>query len=217
MIDNVKSENVLALGIFKCILNHRLLTEKEENTLGALAITGNLNARNLLVVHNQRLVVNLALRFFKANSNLDFDDLYSEGNIGLIRASERFDSSKGARFATFASFYIKDAIQKYVKKRSKILSLSLEETDLDSEPLLDSLCLEEVDFDKNLILEELSKVLSQLPQRERDVLLNRFGAFGRKNSTLEEIGKMFGLTKQRAHQLEKQALNDCRNLCIAKI
>ncbi len=216
MIKNVKNENVFAVGLSKCILDHSLLSPEEENELGILAMAGNLKARNLLVLHNQRLVVKLALEMRKKNTSLDFEDLYSEANIGLIKAAERFDASKGARFATFASYYVKDAMQKYAQKRSKVLSLSLDEIDLDSEPILDSLCLEEVDFDRNLILEELSKTLSQLPNREREVLINKYGVFGRAKSTLQEIGQKLGLTKQRVNQIEKQALNNCRNLGIAR-
>lgn len=214
MIKDVKTENVLVLKLFKYILDHKLLSPEEENELGILAMTGNLKARNKLVICNQKLVVKLALGMHKKNFYLDFEDLYSEGNIGLIKAAERFDSSKGARFATFASYYVMDAMQKYAKKRSKVLSLSLDETDLDAEPMLDSLCLEEVDFDKNLMLEELYKTLSKLPNREREVLMDKFGIFGRNKSTLQEIGEKLGLSKQRVNQIEKQALNSCRTLGI---
>lgn len=210
MLKNEKKENVFALGLYKGILSHRLLTQEEENNLGTLAIQGNLKARNALVLHNQRLVVDFALRMHKANSKLDFDDLYIEGNIGLIKAAERFVGTKGARFATFASYYVKDSMQSYARKCS-IESNHNAAVELEEESLPDSIGLVEIDFDRTLVLQELSNALGRLSQNEREVIVSNFGVFGRNKTTLEEIGKALGLTKQRVCQIEKTAIKKLRN------
>jgi RNA polymerase sigma factor (sigma-70 family) len=216
MSESNKKENVLAPKFLKCILNHRILSQEEESKLSLLTRLSKKGARNLLVLYNQRLVADLALKMYRINPSLELEDFYSEGNIGLIKAAERFDFTKGARFATFASYYVQDAMRQYAKRHSKILSHSAKKADLESEPALADLYQEDA-FTKSLIVEELYKTLAKLPSTERTVLINKFGLFGRKPSTLEEIGKMLGLTKQRIGQLEKQALKNCRKFEISMV
>lgn len=246
------------------ILEHRTLTREEENELGALSLAGDLKARDLLVEHSQRLVMDIAVRLWRTNPMLELYDLYSEGNLGLIKAAERFDPTKGSGFATYAKYWIFESMESFTKQRSGSIRLpdnraediismrkllrehpamgvyeisqrmKLSEAtvrvllpfmrttlSLDSKtddgcgecpPQCDSLCQVDVDFDHGLILEELHGILKQLPERSREVLMHRYGVFGTKKATLEELAGKYGLSKQRVGQIERKALCECRRL-----
>lgn len=110
LLDNLKinGEPDLVKLYFESNKNVRLLTAQEEVNLSKRSLKGDIQARNTLVVHNQKFVYVIAKNY--RNKGLDFLDLIAEGNIGLIRAAERFDYKKGSKFSSYAGWWIKQGI-----------------------------------------------------------------------------------------------------------
>lgn len=224
-------------------------------------------ARTLLVENNLKLVTYIARQYRASVNNLD--DLIGEGNCGLMLASERFDFTKGVKFATFASFYIKSKIREFIYKKNKAIAIPLgavnkyfkihraEEDfkeDHGREPTIEELSskigvaqtqiinlkntmgmtdsLERKVSDKSeegttelghLIPDESSDFISKiettedieslldsllhLNEREQYIINSRFGLNGEKTQTLDEIGAVFNLTKERVRQVQETALS----------
>ncbi len=91
-------------------LNHKILSREEEITLAKRIEKGDMHAKNQLIEHNQRLVVSIARKFLSKSHKLELLDLVSFGNIGLIRATEKFDYRQGYKFSTYATWWIKQSI-----------------------------------------------------------------------------------------------------------
>jgi RNA polymerase primary sigma factor len=245
-----------------------LLTPKEEVALAARIKKGDREARSLMIKANLRLVVKIAHDY--VNLGLPLLDLVSEGNIGLMKAVERFDPAKGAKLSTYAAWWIKQAIKRalanqgrtirlpvhVLEKLSKMRRVSLqmgdengrEPTDeelaeelgisrgkvsefkaastrpssLDA-PITDDASIElgetvgdensptpfEVLSDKNLRA-QMNVLFAPLDERERKIIVKRFGLDGGKPKTLEEVGKQFGVTRERIRQLQNLALAKMR-------
>jgi RNA polymerase primary sigma factor len=246
-----------------------LLTREQEVELAEKIKRGDDNAREQMINSNLRLVVTIAHDY--ANLGLPLLDLISEGNIGLTKAVERFDPTKGAKLSTYAAWWIKQAIKRALANQSKTIRIpvhlgdkiakvrrvSLQMSDeLGREPTDDELAEElgiasekfaqlksigirpasldaptgdedssefgesvgdeealspfELLRDKNL-LGEMDGLLDVLDQRERKIILRRFGLDGGKPKTLEDVGKDFGVTRERIRQLQNIALAKLRH------
>src|SRR5260221_5449231 len=251
-----------------------LLTPAEEIKLARKIKRGDANARAHMVRANLRLVVKIAHDY--ANLGLPLLDLVSEGNIGLMKAVERFDPAKGGKLSTYAAWWIKQSIKRaldnqsktirlpvhLVDKISKIRRVSLQMSEeLGREPTDDELAEEiglsrgkvsqlktasirpasldapisdddstefgeivgdedaqtpfELLRDKNL-RDELTELLEGLDDRERKIILQRFGLDGGKPKTLEEVGKKFRVTRERIRQLQNIALAKLRRALSKK-
>lgn len=246
----------------------RMLTPEEEINLAARIKKGDREARALMIKANLRLVVKIAHDY--VNLGLPLLDLVSEGNIGLMKAVERFDPAKGAKLSTYAAWWIKQSIKRALANQSKTIRLpvhvletmskmrrvSLQMSDeLGREPTDEELAEElgissgkvsqlktasmrpsslnapigdddsselgetvgdensrtpfELLSDKNL-RERINDLFAPLDDRERKIIVNRFGLDGGKPKTLEEVSKEFGITRERIRQLQNLALAKMR-------
>jgi RNA polymerase primary sigma factor len=251
-----------------------LLTPEQEIELAAKIKKGDTAARERMINANLRLVVTIAHDY--ANLGLPLLDLISEGNIGLTKAVERFDPTKGAKLSTYAMWWIKQSVKRALANQSKTIRLpvhlvdkiakmrrvSLQMSDeLGREPTDDELGEElgiaagkvarlksvgirpasldapvgdgdSADFgesigdeqtqtpfellrDKNLIA-EVEGLLESLDKRERKIISQRFGLDGGQPKTLEDVGKNFGVTRERIRQLQNIALAKLRRALSKK-
>src|SRR5437867_11606034 len=251
-----------------------LLTPQQEIELARKIKKGDREARERMINANLRLVVTIAHDY--ANLGLPLLDLIAEGNIGLTKAVERFDPTKGAKLSTYAMWWIKQAIKRALANQSKTIRLpvhlvdklakvrrvSLQMSDelgrepTDNElgdeigiasgkvsqlktvpirpasldaPISDDDSTEfgeivgdeeaqtpfELLRDKNL-RNEVGGLLDVLDDREKKIIFQRFGLDGGKPKTLEEVGKKFGVTRERIRQLPNIALSKLRRALSKK-
>ncbi len=191
--------------------------EAEAEALRAL-LSGEEEAKRLLIEHNLRLVVYIARRF--ENTGVGLEDLISIGTIGLIKAVETFNPEKNIKLATYASRCIENEILMYLRKLSRErLEVSLDEplnTDWDGNELLLSDVLgtdgEEVsrpledDTDRQLLREAVGR----LEERERDIISLRFALRGGRERTQKEVADMLGISQSYISRLEKRILQRLR-------
>ena len=246
-----------------------LLSLEEELELSHRVVEGDEDAKRTLAESNLRLVVSIAKRY--VGRGMLFLDLIQEGNIGLMKAVDKFDSSKGYKFSTYATWWIRQAITRAIAdqartirvpvhmvetinrmtrhQRQLTLELNREPTEeeiaermkipvekvreiikISQDPVsLDTPIGEEEDshlgdfipdersmspeeYATNEILkDEISTVLMTLTDREEQVLKLRFGLIDGTCRTLEEVGQIFGVTRERIRQIEAKALRKLRH------
>ncbi|HQC54232.1 MAG TPA: RNA polymerase sigma factor RpoD [Clostridia bacterium] len=246
-----------------------LLTPEEERVIAKKVAEGDQEARNALITANLRLVVSIAKRY--TGRGMSFLDLIQEGNLGLIKAVEKFDHEKGFKFSTYATWWIRQAITRSIadqartiripvhmvetiNKLSKIQRNLLQE--LGREPTIaeiaeamqipeskvieiqqvaqepvsletpigeeddshlgefieDTSAVSPIEVaEMNMLKDELNKVLETLSPREAMVLILRFGLRDKNPRTLEEVGKVFNVTRERIRQIEAKALRRLKN------
>jgi RNA polymerase nonessential primary-like sigma factor len=248
----------------------RLLSAEEEVKYARLAIAGDLPAREIMIRSNLRLVVKIARRYL--NRGLPLLDLIEEGNLGLIRAVEKFDPERGFRFSTYATWWIRQNIERalmnqtrtirlpihiikelnvYLRKareiaqdleeepkyediaaamnttaaevnkmmrlNEKTLSLDTPMADDADKPLLDALADTNTfgpaeEFEDNNLFGTLNNCLSKLNEKQRAIIAHRFGLYGFEESTLEDVGKHVGLTRERVRQIQVDALKQLKDI-----
>ena len=247
----------------------KLLSMEEELELADRIIDGDEEAKALLAEANLRLVVSIAKRY--VGRGMLFLDLIQEGNIGLMKAVDKFDVSKGYKFSTYATWWIRQAITRAIADQARTIRVPVHmvETinklariqrqltlELNREPSEDELAkkmnipvekIREIykisqdpvsletpigeeddshlgDFIKDernvspeeyatneMLKDEISDVLQTLTEREEKVIKLRFGLEDGKSRTLEEVGQMFGVTRERIRQIEAKALRKLRH------
>jgi RNA polymerase primary sigma factor len=253
------------LGIYlKEIRKISLLTPEEESALARRVKNGDPGALNELVRRNLRFVVSVAKQYSK--SGVPFEDLINEGNMGLIRAAERFDVDRGFRFISYAVWWVRQAILQYIAEHSRTVRLPLNKStrltkvnktsqrlsqELGRDPTHAEVAerldmkpreVEQVlnmpttqfsidepaegrdhDFHVDTLTDETSAgpedttiertrnediatALASLNAREEDIIKRYFGLAGNDPHTLEEIGKVYKLTRERVRQIRDRAI-----------
>ena len=203
------------------ILPPPLKGEEEKAALAALE-QGDEQARQLLVEHNLRLVVYIARRFENVSTGLE--DLISIGTIGLIKAIGTYRRDKNIRLATYASRCIENEILMHIRKISGMKAeVSLDEPinlDCDGNELLLSDILgtdgDEIarPLEDDVDLCVLRQALKELPGREREIVLMRFGLEGRKELTQKEVAEKMGISQSYISRLEKRIMGKLRKEMI---
>lgn len=195
-----------------------LTTEEEEQYLERLK-NGDLEARNKLVEHNLRLVAHIVKKY--NNLERDPEDLISIGTIGLIKAIDTYDGSKGNRLVTYASRCIENELLMLFRKEKKSSrEVSIYEpigTDKEGNEisLMDIIhCEDESIF--NLLfytsnIKKLYEEIAGLPDpKEKQVLILRYGLYGGEELPQREVGKILGISRSYVSRIEKRALENLR-------
>lgn len=199
-----------------------VLSGKEERELFCKMKEGDVEAREKLILHNQRLVAHIVRKYYGTSRNSD--DLVSIGTVGLIKAIDSYNVKNGARFATYAGKCIQNEILmyfRYTKKQSLEVSISETiDTDKDGNPLtyIDIIKVDDTiayDIDKK---DKTDKALwcidNVLTPRERKIIELRYGLNGEKESTQREISEKLNISRSYVSRIEKSALDKIRHhLC----
>ena len=246
-----------------------LLTNEEEKELALAVEAGDIEAKQRLAEANLRLVVSIAKRY--VGRGMQFLDLIQEGNMGLMKAVDKFDYSKGFKFSTYATWWIRQAITRAIADQARTIRIPvhmvetinklvreqrnlLQELGQDPTPeqiaermdmtpdkvreilkiaqepvsletpigeeddshlgdfIEDEVIENPVDYTTRVVLrEQLDEVLDTLTDREENVLRLRFGLDDGKMRTLEDVGKVFNVTRERIRQIEAKALRKLRH------
>ena len=190
------------------------LSPAEESECFRRMREGDRFAREKLIRHNLRLVAHIVKKYYA--SGVDQDDLISIGTIGLIKAIDSFDSTNGAKFATYAAKCLQNEILMHFRSRKKLAyEVSISETidtDKDGAPLtysdiisVDDTIAEDLDlkFKSKRIAELVERVLEP---REREIIILRYGLNGRKAITQRETADYLGISRSYVSRIEKNAL-----------
>lgn len=190
------------------------LTPQEEEHYLTLMAKGDREAREKLIEHNLRLVAHIVKKY--QNQTDDKEDLISIGTIGLIKAIDSFSPDKGTKLATYAARCIDNEILMLFRSTKKMRNdVSLyDPIGFDKEG--NEICLIDVvrDEDKDLndviiqqlAIEKIEKNLKSLTQRERDIIIRRFGLENHEEETQQEIAKSYGISRSYVSRIEKRAL-----------
>jgi RNA polymerase nonessential primary-like sigma factor len=247
-----------------------LLTADEEKYFSRLSLKGCEASRKRMIESNLRLVVKISRRYI--NRGLTLLDLIEEGNLGLIRAVEKFDPERGFRFSTYATWWIRQTIERGIMNQTRTIRLPIHVVKelnvylraareltqkLDHEPsaeeIADMLDKPAADVKRLLRLNErvssvdvpvgpdsdkavldtiadarvcdpsqllqdsdikdsIGEWLEELSEKQREVVSRRFGLRGHESSTLEEVGREIGLTRERVRQIQVEALKRLRGI-----
>lgn len=195
------------------------LTSDEEMESFALARQGNEEARQRLILHNLRLVSHIVRKYYSASP--DSEDLVSIGVIGLVKAVDTFKTDSGTKFATYAARCIQNEIlMNFRAKKKRSAEISINETidvDRDGNPLtyMDIISTSEDlgdDLDRKTQIERALKLIkNRLDERERQIIVMRYGLFGLERSfTQKEIAERLNISRSYVSRIEKSALDKLR-------
>ena len=179
-----------------------------------------ISARNELITSNLKFVVDIAKRY--KGHGLSFGDLVSEGNIGLLKAIDRFDEKKDTKIISYGVWWIRQTIKEAIAKKNNIQADDLPEDhekqvnddDLynhQDENEFNSLFENDDYYTNSSNVEIVNKLLDSLDEREKEIIISYFGLYDNDQLTLEEIGIKYDLTKERVRQIKEVALKKLRS------
>lgn len=199
---------------FEEIKDNKPYSASEEAVLSKRIQEGDIESRDKLVKANLRFVVSIAKAYRK--SGVSFQDLISAGNMGLIKAAEKFDWRKGVKFISYAVWWIRQSIQECIQDftGNGADEYSIEESNIDGEhdelpvQTFDSINAEFEDeiCDRKSRQRAVDDLFSVLKEREAKILSLYFGLYGNEEMTLDEIGKEMNLTMERVRQIRDMAM-----------
>lgn len=216
------------MGLFTTILNvvymilgvepvqkfPRALSKQEEEEYFKMAKSGDMNTRDKLIEHNLRLVAHIVRKYYASCKNQE--DLISVGTIGLIKAIDSFNFFNGARFATYAAKCIQNEILMLFRSQKKLgYEVSLNDTidiDKDGNPLtyIDIVCTEDTiaeDIDKKIkINKALEYIRDKLDDREKQIIIMRYGLGNTKAYTQREVAQKLDISRSYVSRIEKSVL-----------
>lgn len=194
------------------------LKPKEEREALARYRAGDMEARNLLIEHNLRLVAHIIKKYY--SSYADQDDLISIGTIGLIKGIGSFDEKKGTHLATYAARCIENEILMHFRNQKKSAQDISMSDPIDTDPQGNPLTLSEIiytddtiadDIDTKIKIERLRKFIDEMPEtREKQILIARYGLDGNFPKTQREIAQMMHISRSYVSRIEKKVLADLR-------
>ena len=204
---------------------YRPLTKAKERRLLKKCKKGNLKAKNEILESNLRFVFDIARHY--TGRGVPISELISDGNMGLLRAIEKFDESKDVKFISYAVWWIRQAMLESIKKKNAINFVEIE-PNTDNDASMDKKLIEDDEDDvsfnndfsnendekereikieqKNIVI----KLLNVLDERERDVIESYYGINDKKELTLTDIGKKYNLSSERVRQIKKKGLMKLR-------
>lgn len=198
------------------------LSKDEELKYLVRAKAGDEGARNILIEHNLRLVVFLAKKY--ENTTYDIEDLVSIGSIGLIKGINTYKIDKNIKLATYASRCISNEILMFLRKnKRKKAEVSLEDAlNYDSEG--NELHLEDIlgtdadlvpnEYEKQVDKEILSKEIKDLPDRDKEIMILRYGLNNTKEYTQKEVAEMLGISQSYISRIEKKVIRKLKQVMI---
>lgn len=197
-----------------------LSKKEEQEALEKYRKYGDIEARNLLVSHNMRLVAHIVKKYYSNAS--DQEDIISIGTIGLIKGINTFDSEKGTKLATYASRCIENEILMHFRsKKKQSAEISLNEpidTDSEGNPLTFSDIIYSPDavfddVDLKIKTEKLYEYLDKITdKRKKQILVMRYGLYDTEVYTQREIAKLLNISRSYVSRIEKKALEELREL-----
>ena len=250
------------------IARYPLLSAEEEKELGILVKKGDMEAKQKLINSNLRLVVSVAKHYL--NRNVSFGDLIQEGNIGLMKAVDKFDVDRGYKFSTYATWWIRQAVSRHISDFSRTIRIPVHMnerinkmlrieamltakygSDVSVQQIADEMGIavdkvlemkknfmppvslytpvgeeeerflidfipDEEDYTEDVVVmsslhDDVMQSLSELSDREKQIIMLRFGINGDGPMTLEQIGNIFNITRERVRQIETKALRKLRH------
>jgi len=182
--------------------------------------SNDISARNKILESNLKFVASIA-KCYKGRG-LSYQELVSEGNMGLLKALDKFDEKRGNKIISYSVWWIRqsilDAINKTKSDRTDEYPADYEEpleNDVTNEKFVEyPTPMTEDEMDKNEINDVIFKLVEELEGREKDIIVKYFGLNGKKAKTLERIGDEHGLTKERIRQIVEKALKKMRSSAL---
>lgn len=270
--DRASSSNDSVQMYLKEIGKYPLIRAAEERELAQKILAGDEEARNLLAQANLRLVVSIAKKYSTRSADLTLLDLIQEGNIGLYKAVEKFDWTKGFKFSTYATWWIRQSITRALADQSRTIRIPVHmvetiskykqvtrrlEQDLGRTPLPEEIATEmgievekiyminkinqstksleesiggsdddkstlsefvaddkimspDKEASKRILQDQFKDILNDLSPKEQKIIEMRYGLIDGINHTLEEVGKEFGVTRERIRQIEAKVHDKIR-------
>ena len=205
---------------------YKPLTKTKERRLLKKCKKGNLKAKNEILEANLRFVFDIAKRY--TGRGVPISELISDGNMGLLRAIEKFDESKDVKFISYAVWWIRQAMLESIKRRNAINFVEIE-PNTDNDSSMDKKLIEDDEDDasfnndfsnendeKSMEVSEnqrniITSLIGTLSDRERDIVENYYGINDKKELTLTDIGKKYNLSSERVRQIKLNAIRKLRS------